>query len=399
MRVGFLFLHPFSQSLGSTTRVIEIAKSLSRKGFEAVIYNPFEKDHRIDNVRVRHIKALGSLSFLLKRSYRFLKKIYYGKMTRNLTASKIFKENTLFKKMADRLSREIEKDGTEVLIVEQDFAIVPGILAKEEVGIPAIIDLHNITAEELVAAGILSYTDDEYEKMQEELRKWLRRVEGIIVVSEALRKYVEEEYDIRDNIVLVPPAGWPRIDEIPERDPPYKLIYAGLLAYREGVNLFIESIPYIRRMISNVEIYMTKKGEELKKIVRINKDRKLGINFFWFQKREELFEFMKKCHIGILPSSRNKARILGPPVKLYDYLSVGLPVVANNIGEWCEVIRREKIGILTDDNPENFAEAINQLLQDEDTYYEYANNSLRIIKEKYNWDRATETLTKLLKNI
>ncbi|RLG80543.1 MAG: hypothetical protein DRO40_11005, partial [Thermoprotei archaeon] len=111
------------------------------------------------------------------------------------------------------------------------------------------------------------------------------------------------------------------------------------------------------------------------------------------------FEFMKKCHVGILPSSRNKARILGPPVKLYDYLSVGLPVVANYIGGWSEVIKREKIGVTTDDDPESFAKGIYQLIQDKDLYYKYANNALRAIKEKYNWDKATEPLTLLIKKI
>ena len=398
-RIGFLFLHPFSESLGSTTRVLEIARSLYNKGFRATIYDPFEKSHEVNNVQVKNLKLFGPLTPFFRRTYRLLKRIYYDKNAKKITASKIFRENVLYREIAKKLAKRIKEDGIEVLVIEQDFAIVPGILAAEKTKVPTIIDIHNITAEELVATGILDYESKEYIKMQNELGELLHRVDGVVVVSEALKDYVKETYRIRENIVIVPPAGRPRISEIPKRPLPYKLIYAGLIAYREKVDIFVKSIPYLKEKISQLEVYMTKKGEELKKVEEINNHQNLGIQFFWFETRSKLFEFMKTCHVGILTSSRNKARMLGPPVKLYDYMSVGLPVVANYIGGWSEIIKREKIGVTTDDDPRNFANGIYQLIYDEDLYYKYANNALNAIREKYNWDKATEPLVSLVRRI
>ncbi|MHA1610150.1 MAG: glycosyltransferase [Candidatus Njordarchaeales archaeon] len=398
-RIGFLFLHPLAESLGSTTRVLEIAKSLNNNGFEVVIYDPFEKTQEIDGILIKKLELFGSLNIFFGRIYNFLKKVYYNEKTRKITTNKIFQKNFLYQEIAKKLVEKVKKDNIQILIIEQDFAIVPGVLAAEEAKIPAIIDIHNITAEELVAAGVLSYKSEEFRKMQDKLGELLQKVDGVIVVSEALKNYVKEIYGVKKDIVVVPPAGRPRISEVPERPLPYKFIYAGLITYREKVDLFVRSIPYLKEKIRHFEVYMTKKGEELEKVKKINKNQKLGINFFWFETRNKLFEFMKMCHVGILTSSRNKARILGPPIKLYDYMSVGLPVVANDVGGWCEIIKKEKIGIITDDNPKSFAEGIYQLIQDEALYYKYANNALRVLKEKYSWDKVVEPLVFLIERM
>ncbi len=398
-RIGFLFLHPFSESLGSTTRVLEIARSLDNKGFGVIIYDPFENNREIDSISVRKLELYGPFSFLSKKVYQLLRKVYYSKKARRITANKIFQENTFYREIAKRLTKKIKEDNIQTLIVEQDAALVPGILAAEKTGIPVIVDLHNIAAEELVAARILGYESEEYKKMQNDLENLLQKVDGVIVVSEALKNYVQETYGVKHDIIIVPPSGRPRIEEIPERPNPYKIIYAGLIAYRARVEIFVKSIPYLKERTQHVEIYMTEKGEELRKIKEMNNDQKLGIQFFWFDTRNELFEFMKLCYIGILTSSRNKARELGPPVKLFDYMSVGLPVVANYIGGWSKIIKREKIGVTTDDDPRNFADGIYQLIYDEDLYYKYANNALNAVREKYNWDKATEPLVSLIKKM
>jgi len=394
--VSFLFLHPLSESLGSTSRLVEVAKSLKNKGFEVKIYSPFENKGEIESIKVKRIGGFSLFDFFVKKAYSFLKRIYYGKITRSITANKVFRENFFYKRLAEDLAEKLRNEDVDVLVIEQDFAIVPGLLASKSSGVPVIVDLHNITAEELVTANILRYDSLEYREMQSRLGELLNEVEGIAVVSEALRKYIYETYGIRNNVILVPPAGRVRIRKIPKRPLPCKFIFAGLLSYREKVDIFVKSLVYLKKKIANYEVYMTKKGDELKRIKMLSKIHDLNINFFWFKTRGKLFDFMKQCHVGILTSSKNKARMLGPPIKLFDYMSVGLPVVANYIGGWSEIIRTEKVGIATGSEPKEFAEGIFELISDEDIYYNFANNALRAIKEKYNWDKVTEPLVDLI---
>ena len=221
MKVGFLFLHPFSESLGSTTRVLEIAKALSEKNFEPVIFNPYEPSRIIDNIKVVNVKLPTYIRLFKNKLYRILRLVYYSKYMRRITTQNIFKENKFFKALAKALRKAMMEEKIDVLIIEQDFALIPGIKASSEIGIPTIADLHNITAEELVAAGILNYSDLEFRTMQEKLKDLLREVDGVVVVSDALAEYVKENYEVESQkIILVPPGGRPRIEEIPNREKP-----------------------------------------------------------------------------------------------------------------------------------------------------------------------------------
>lgn len=392
-------MHPFSESLGSTTRLIEISKALSRVGFNVTIYDPFERTSVLNSIKISEIKIAGSMDFMAKKVYSLLRKIYYSKIAKNLTSNKIFDNNILYNRIIKDLTKKINTDKIDVLIIEQDFAIFPGVKAAERANIPVIVDLHNITAEELVAAGIISEKSEEYHQMQKKLKMLLSRVDGLVVVSQALYEYVIKEYEQKSNLIIVPPAGSARINTIPNRPKPYKFIYAGLVSYRENVDLFIRSIPYFAPEVKDYEVYMTEKGEELKDVKKLSRKVGLNIKFFWFNRRENLFDLMKICHVGILTSSTNTARMLGPPIKLFDYMSVGLPVIANYIGGWSEIINQERIGIATNNTPKDFADAIMELLSDMETYYKYAFNALKLIKEKYNWDIVIQPLVEMIKKI
>jgi len=123
------------------------------------------------------------------------------------------------------------------------------------------------------------------------------------------------------------------------------------------------------------------------------------MSWFWFPKEEELFRFLCECSVGVLPSSNDRARVMGTPIKLLDYMSVGLPVVANNIGGWSRIIKEEEIGILTDDDPVDFASAILRLINDEDLRTKMSYNALDAVRDRYNWDKSVEPLVRIYENL
>jgi glycosyltransferase involved in cell wall biosynthesis len=50
------------------------------------------------------------------------------------------------------------------------------------------------------------------------------------------------------------------------------------------------------------------------------------------------------------------------------------------------MIDTEKVGILTADDPVEFARSIDILLQDQQLWQNMSANALSLIKEKYNWE-------------
>lgn len=75
------------------------------------------------------------------------------------------------------------------------------------------------------------------------------------------------------------------------------------------------------------------------------------------------------------------------PVKMFEYMAVGLPVIASDFPLWKSIIKDSQCGICVDpNNPQAIAEAIDYLVSHPAEAELMGRNGQRAIHEKYNWD-------------
>jgi glycosyltransferase involved in cell wall biosynthesis len=392
VKVAMLFLHPFSGSLGSTVRVKELAISLSKLDVEVYIITPYEKDHMI-NERV-HVKSISKMLQKLGVSlplYKLSRHVFYNRffIRHVLGNEKLF--SRISEASAQLITQILEKFEIDIIQAEQDIAIMPCLRATKDLDIPVVADIHNLLSEELASAGLIRRNDKEFENFQALTKKMLSQVDLSVVVSEEMQRYIASNYNIRATVV-VPPGGRPRVQSLETKVPPFKVVYSGLVSYREHVDLFVRSMKHISKEFSNAHYFITRKGDSLKDIKRLATRLNATPNYFWYARTDEFYKFLASCHVGVVPSLEDPARKMGTPVKLFDYLSVGLPVVANAIGAWTDIIEDEKIGILTENDPKSFASGILKLLSAPTLLGEYGERGLALIRTKFNWDNSAEIL-------
>ena len=100
-----------------------------------------------------------------------------------------------------------------------------------------------------------------------------------------------------------------------------------------------------------------------------------------------LLNFLQKSKIGVVTTTYDITWQIGHPGKLFDYMSCGLPVIANNIDSWwTKMIKKEQIGLLSTDDPKDFAQLIDYLLSDEEMWNKMSNNARNLISTKFNWE-------------
>ena len=404
MKVAFIFMHPFSESMGSVVRVRELAFSLGKAGVEVYIFTPYEQSFDLfPKVHVISISNLVNSLGLSKTVYKFSKLLYYNKIFPSLFSSMISNSNLVMTKFVKQISRFLLDNGVNLIQVEQDAAIPIGIALKKETGLPLVVDIHNISSEELVAVGVLKKDGAKFLALQNMTKKCLSETDHVVVVNEYMLDYVIEHFGLSAaNVSIVPPGGRSYSDSsvVRKRYKPFKVVYAGLVAHRERVDLFVQSMTFISRQSFDVEFYITNKGDAIKNIKKIARTQKVYPDFFWYDDYRKVNRFLSSCHIGVLPSSDDTARKLGTPIKLFNYMSVGLPVVASNIGGWANIIEEEGVGLLVEkNNPSGFAEAIKRLLGDKCLREELSFNALNAIEKKYNWDTSAKILHSLYENI
>ncbi len=92
--------------------------------------------------------------------------------------------------------------------------------------------------------------------------------------------------------------------------------------------------------------------------------------------------------------------IVSLPVKMFEYMAAGLPVVASDFPLWKSIIEENNCGICVDQtNPEEIREKILQLISSTDEkLIEMGKNGRKAVEVKYNWQTQEEKLINFYTN-
>jgi len=396
IRVGFFFPHPLTHSLGSTYRIFGLAGSLKKMGVEPLIITPYETTGTLNGIKIVNIPnvfsnlRLGNLIYSLARyviQNSFLCKFAIRKM------NKIPKTNRSLLKVLQRCKLDL-------LQIEQEPTLLLDQTIFNQLSIPLILDFHGIWSEELVESNVLTRESPEYRMLQDMVRRAVSNIQAVVVMSEEMKKYVKETYNVPSSMTHVVELGAkPHLEKLPEKHGPPKVVHTGTVSHGKHVDLFINSIPFIIKKQPNTRFYITRKGDLLNEIHNMAKTLGIQINYFWFAHESPLYRFMSTCHTGVLTSSNNISYRLSPPAKLFDYMSVGLPIVANDIGGWTSILKEEGSGILTADDPQAFSNGVLELIENPELAQKCGQRGLELTKGKYNWDNITEKLVSLYETL
>jgi len=340
---------------------------------------------------------------MLQKNKKITRSAYdsFRKILRTSKLSRLAPYDKYLSSFSEKLSKSIEssiKIKPDLLQGEQETAALASLKVGKKLKIPTIVDIHNIWPEELASAGYLKRDSDTFKNLMKIEKFIVQNADGIICVNDFMKEYVINNLDSDpQKIVVVPPGGEVLFDESKEKEENYNkkqkwIIYAGLVNPNAHVDLFVKSISNVFSKHQNTKFIISEKGNDISKIKSLCKSLPIKPEFYWYQSRDKARELLKKCHVAVLPSSNDIGRKLGTPLKLLEYMSFGIPIVANDIGSWSKIIDSEKIGILTDDDPQEFAKGICTLIEDENLYKNIRIKMIRLMKEKFNWKTNVEKI-------
>jgi len=113
-------------------------------------------------------------------------------------------------------------------------------------------------------------------------------------------------------------------------------------------------------------------------------------------------EMLSIADIAVVPSAPVLASRggTGTPLKLFEYMAAGKPIVATALNEAAEVIQDGRNGLLVQAGDVNrFAEAILALLNDPEERVRLGQNARQQAVEQYSWEEYTRTLEKIYLNV
>lgn len=171
------------------------------------------------------------------------------------------------------------------------------------------------------------------------------------------------------------------------------LVYVGLLSRPRGV---VEMLEGHKLASEKTPLKFVLGGKFAPARLEDELLRKYTVDFRAWLLYDEMIQLLYKGSIGIIvphPIPRYKTNY---PVKLFEYMAAGMPVIAAAEGESATFVREADCGILVDPlKPEQIAEAIVRLSTNPEMAAAMGARGRRAILDKHNWESEAEKLVHL----
>lgn len=116
--------------------------------------------------------------------------------------------------------------------------------------------------------------------------------------------------------------------------------------------------------------------------------------------RGEVREMLGRCMAGLVVLRPTLAHLDSLPVKMFEYMAAGLPVIASHFPLWREIVEGNECGLCVDpDNPAEIAKAIDLLVTDPQLARRLGENGREAVNGRYNWGVEMEKLLLLYRSI
>jgi len=112
------------------------------------------------------------------------------------------------------------------------------------------------------------------------------------------------------------------------------------------------------------------------------------------------YEMATQYSLGLVTYLPEPNNVNSSPNKMYEYMALGIPIIASNFSAWVELVEDEKCGFCVDPtNVDDLKEKIERLLKDPELAKTLGLNGRRVVEQRFNWDQEKLKLISLYNRI
>jgi glycosyltransferase involved in cell wall biosynthesis len=109
--------------------------------------------------------------------------------------------------------------------------------------------------------------------------------------------------------------------------------------------------------------------------------------------RADLARLLKRVQVGLVVLHPHPAYLTSQPIKLFEYMAAGIPVIASDFPLWRNIVEKAGCGLLVDPlNPTAIAAAIEQLITHREEAKEMGIRGRRAAESYFNWSMEEQSL-------
>ena len=280
------------------------------------------------------------------------------------------------------------------LVTSPPFILTIGVMMISKIKqIPYIVDVRDLYPEVLFESNIISKKSLIGKLFLYLEKKIYNNADKVITVTVGLKEYIERKTDKPVHLVR---NGFDQNLFFPEKfleKSPFIIIFHGTIGKLQNIELLIEYANYLKNnLIKDIEIWVVGDGPKRKMMLEEIEKKKLQniIKFYGFKTLEEVPKYINMASIGFSPRNDGFLNETAFPVKVYEYMGCGIPVIVTPISEAGDFIEKNKIGFQIENNDlELLHKRIIHLKNNKSLYNEYSKRSVEVSK---NFSRKKHAL-------
>ncbi len=281
--------------------------------------------------------------------------------------------------------------------------------------LPVTLDLHEERPEIMKFyphlqkfPGNVLISPDKWARKQAELMQQADHI--ILVTKEAKEKYSKLYENISEKITVVPNTVNPQIFlQYPVREEIIKrfsgkptILYVGDTGLRRGTDTAIRSMSYVLDELPETQLVLVGDNSEDKVLneLVIELNLKHCVIFEGWKDVSLFPSYIKASSVCISPLKRNPHHDTTYANKIFQYMSMGKPLVVSDCPAQQRVIEEAKCGLIH--KAEDYLDLANKLVEvlaDPQKALMMGSNAVNAVERKWNWDKTKKGLLKLYNNI
>lgn len=165
-----------------------------------------------------------------------------------------------------------------------------------------------------------------------------------------------------------------------------KLVFLGMVTQKRGVQLVLEALSYLRNEVSFI-FTIIGDGPDLPRIRDLAEEMGLASNMEYLGwVSEGKYAELLRHHLGLIPHVDCEHTQTTIPNKIFDYMSIGLPVLTTDLRPINRIIDECHCGWVVQHEPLAMADRIKRIISSPDEMFRFGQNGFQAVKAKYNWE-------------
>lgn len=281
------------------------------------------------------------------------------------------------------------------------FSLVPTIISHI-FGIKTVVEVNGIVANDMkMCFGLPGIIVNMFALIEKVVYTFSDKV---IVVTEGLKECLNLKYGIDKTKIEIVHNGVNTSLFLPKPASNREILHLGFvgnLAPWAGIEVLIKSIPLVTNRKKNVKYIIVGGGQLMESLKKLAETLKIDdyITFTGAVKPFQVVDYINDFDICFVPAVIERNQEIGiSPLKLFEYMACGKPVIASNI-KGLDIVEKYNAGRLFEaENIEELANVTIDLLENNETRKQMGIQARNVVEKHFSWKIVTEKVLMICKD-